>query len=66
MSHAPRRAAHRVAVIGHGATAIETSDLLICMGDYFVDLFSKAPAPTLPDPLRLDAPRQHGQWRQWP
>ena len=46
MSHAPRRAAHRVAVIGHGATAIETSDLLICMGDYFVDLFSKAPAPT--------------------
>ncbi|WP_296149557.1 hypothetical protein [uncultured Corynebacterium sp.] len=46
MTHAPRRAAHRVAVIGHGAAAIETSDLLICIGDYFVDLFSKAPAPT--------------------
>lgn len=46
MTHAPRRAAHRVAVIGHGAAAIETSDLLICMGDHFVDLFSKAPAPT--------------------
>lgn len=43
---AVRRAAHRVAVIGHGPAAIETSDLLICMGDYFVDLFSEAPAPT--------------------
>ena len=39
-------AAHRVAVIGHGPAAIETSDLLICMGDYFVDLFSQSPAPT--------------------
>lgn len=43
---AARRAAHRVAVIGHGPAAIETSDLLICMGDYFVDLFSPTPAPT--------------------
>ena len=41
-----RRAAHRVAVIGHGPAAIETSDLLICMGDHFVDLFSPTPAPT--------------------
>lgn len=39
-------AAHRVAVIGHGPAAIETADLLICMGDYFVDLFSQSPAPT--------------------
>ena len=39
-------AAHHVAVIGHGPAAIETSDLLICMGDHFVDLFSSAPAPT--------------------
>lgn len=44
--HAARHAAHRVAVIGHGPAAIETSDLLICMGDYFVDLFSPTPAPT--------------------
>ena len=43
---AARRAPHRVAVIGHGPAAIETSDLLICMGDYFVDLFSPTPAPT--------------------
>lgn len=43
---AARRAAHRVAVIGHGPAAIETSDLLICMGGYFVDLFSPTPAPT--------------------
>lgn len=43
---AARRVAHRAAVIGHGPAAIETSDLLICMGDYFVDLFSPTPAPT--------------------
>lgn len=43
---AAHRTAHRVAVIGHGPAATSTSDLLICMGDYFVDLFSPAPAPT--------------------
>lgn len=51
MNHAHRAPrAHRVAIVGAGATGIHASDALICMPEtprsYFVDLFDASPAPT--------------------